>query len=121
MTETQPSVGEKRRAFRQLHESGCFVIPNPWDVGSARALASTGFSALATTSAGLAWSLGHADNHVSRDEVLSHLRSMGASVDIPINADFEDGFAIEPEGVGESVALATVTGISGLSIEDSTR
>jgi methylisocitrate lyase len=115
---TPPSV--RIRAFRQLHESGCFVIPNPWDVGSARALAQLGFSALATTSAGLAWSLGHPDNHVSREDVLSHLRTISASVEIPVNADFEGGFAIEPEGVGASVALATGTGVAGLSIEDST-
>jgi methylisocitrate lyase len=107
-------------AFRHLHESGCFVMPNPWDVGSARLLAQLGFPALATTSAGLAWSLGVPDTHVGRDKVLTHLRAISAAVDVPINADFEDGFAIEPAGVAISVELATRTGIAGLSIEDST-
>jgi 2-methylisocitrate lyase-like PEP mutase family enzyme len=107
-------------AFRHLHESGCFVMPNPWDIGSARLLAQLGFPALATTSAGLAWSLGVRDTHVGRDKVLAHLQAMSAAVDVPINADFEDGFAIEPAGVAISVELATRTGIAGLSIEDST-
>lgn len=95
-------------------------MPNPWDAGSARVLAQLGFPALATTSAGLAWSLGVRDTHVGRDKVLAHLRAMSAAVDIPLNADFEDGFAVEPEGVAISVELATRTGIAGLSIEDST-
>jgi 2-methylisocitrate lyase-like PEP mutase family enzyme len=111
---------DRIRAFRQLHESGCFVMPNPWDIGSARLLEQLGFPALATTSAGLAWSLGVRDTHVGRDKVLTHLRMMSAAVDVPFNADFEDGFAIEPEGVAISVELATRTGIAGLSIEDST-
>jgi 2-methylisocitrate lyase-like PEP mutase family enzyme len=111
---------DRIRAFRTLHQSGCFVIPNPWDVGSARILAQLGFSALATTSSGFAWTLGRADNHVTLDEVLVHLRAMTASVDIPFNADFEGGFAVEPAEVAVNVTAATATGIAGLSIEDST-
>jgi 2-methylisocitrate lyase-like PEP mutase family enzyme len=111
---------ERIRVFRQLHASGCFVIPNPWDVGSARALAQLGFPALATTSSGFAWTLGLPDNRVPRDVVLEHLRAISASVEIPVNADFEGGFAVQPEDVGANVALATATGIAGLSIEDST-
>jgi methylisocitrate lyase len=108
-------------AFRRLHESGCFVIPNPWDRGSAIYLASLGFKALASTSAGLAWSLGKPDNSITLDDVLVHLRAISGAVDIPVNADFEDGFAREPEGVAASVSRAVQTGICGLSIEDSTR
>ena len=111
---------DRIRAFRALHQSGCFVIPNPWDVGSARILAQLGFSALATTSSGFAWTLGRADNHVTLDEALAHLRAMTASVDIPFNADFEGGFAVEPADVAANVTAATATGIAGLSIEDST-
>jgi len=111
---------DRIRAFRALHQSGCFVIPNPWDVGSARILAQLGFSALATTSSGFAWTLGRADNHVTLDEVLAHLRAMTASVDIPFNADFEGGFAVDPADVAVNVTAATATGIAGLSIEDST-
>jgi len=111
---------DRTRAFRALHQSGCFVIPNPWDVGSARILAQLGFSALATTSSGFAWTLGRADNHVTLDEALAHLRAMTASVDIPFNADFEGGFAVEPADVAANVTAATATGIAGLSIEDST-
>ena len=107
-------------AFRELHKSGCFVIPNPWDVGSARVLAQLGFQALATTSSGLAWSLGRPDHHVSLNETLAHFRSIARSVDIPVNADFEAGFAIAPDAVGANVAAATTTAIAGLSIEDST-
>ena len=106
--------------FRRLHQSGCFVIPNPWDVGSARLLAQLGFSALATTSSGFAWSLGRPDNRVTLDEALTHLRVMSASVDLPFNADFEGGFAIQPADVAANVSAATQTGIAGLSIEDST-
>ena len=111
---------DRIRAFRALHQSGCFVIPNPWDVGSARILAQLGFSALATTSSGFAWTLGRADNHVTLDQVLAHLRAMTASVDIPFNADFEGGFAVDPADVAVNVTAATATGIAGLSIEDST-
>src|SRR5687767_7287883 len=107
-------------AFRELHQSGCFVIPNPWDAGSARLLEQLGFKALATTSAGFAWSLGKADNQVTVDDVLAHLRSVVGSVSIPVNADFEGGFAIDPAGVAANVTAATKTGIAGLSIEDST-
>jgi methylisocitrate lyase len=111
---------EKRAAFRALHETGCFVIPNPWDVGSAVALQSLGFKALASTSSGFAWSRGAPDNHVDRDQVLAHLAELAAAVDIPVNADFEGGFATQPDEVGANVALAVGTGIAGLSIEDST-
>lgn len=115
---TQPS--DAVRTFRKLHESGCFVIPNPWDVGSARLLAQLGFPALATTSSGFAWSLGRPDNHVTLDECLAFLREISASVDLPVNADFEGGFATEAAQVAHNVALAVKTGIAGLSIEDST-
>jgi 2-methylisocitrate lyase-like PEP mutase family enzyme len=106
--------------FRQLHRSGCFVIPNPWDVGSARILAGLGFPALATTSSGFAWSIGRRDNRISLDQALDHFRSICASVDLPVNGDFEGGFAVEPEGVRTNVSRATTTGVAGLSIEDST-
>lgn len=106
--------------FRRQHASGCFVMPNPWDIGSARALEQMGFKALATTSAGLAWTLGRSDNHITRDEALEHLRAVAAAVKVPVNADFEGGYAIEPEDVATNVKLAAATGIAGLSIEDST-
>ena len=106
--------------FRRLHQSGCFVIPNPWDVGSARLLVQLGFKALATTSAGFAWSIGRSDNHVPIDDVLGHLRSISHGVAVPVNADFEGGFASAPGDVEANVARATETGIAGLSIEDST-
>jgi 2-methylisocitrate lyase-like PEP mutase family enzyme len=105
--------------FRALHRTGCFVIPNPWDVGSARLLAGLGFKALATTSSGFAWTLGKSDNRVTLDEALEHLRVVAGSVDVPVNADFEGGFAVEPDGVAANVARAIETGIAGLSIEDS--
>jgi 2-methylisocitrate lyase-like PEP mutase family enzyme len=114
------TVAEKRAAFRALHESGCFMLPNPWDAGSARYLASLGFQALATTSSGFAWSTGHADNHVTRDLVLAHLRTMVDATDLPVNADFENGFGATPADVAASVGLAVATGVAGLSIEDST-
>ena len=120
MTETRPNIADKRRAFQQLHLAGCFVIPNPWDVGSARYLQSLGFKALATTSSGFAWSRGHADGAVSRDTVLAHLHDIVAATDVPVNADFESGFAPDAAGVAESVRLAVETGVAGLSIEDST-
>src|SRR6202142_751769 len=120
VAQTHPSTADKRRAFRRLHEAGCFVIPNPWDAGSARYLQSLGFKALATTSSGFAWSQGRPDNAVARDRVLAHLAEMAAASDLPLNADFESGFAADPAGVGESVRLAVDTGIAGLSIEDST-
>lgn len=114
------STSRKRAAFRQLHRSGCFVLPNPWDAGSARALASMGFKALATTSAGHAWASGRADGALSRAEILEHMRAMVDAVDLPLNADFESGFADTPAELEESVRLAVETGVAGLSIEDST-
>ena len=111
---------DRRRVFRQLHEAGCFVIPNPWDLGSARVLVQLGFKALATTSSGFAWTLGRADNNVPLAGVLAHLKVIANGVDVPVNADFEGGFAVEPEGVAVNVAAAVTTGVSGLSIEDST-
>ena len=111
---------DRYRVFRQLHASGCFVIPNPWDVGSAKVLVQLGFKALASTSAGFAWALGRADHAVTLAEKLEHLRVMSAAVDVPVNADFEHGFANEPDAVAANVAAATATGIAGLSIEDST-
>ena len=120
MNPMHPSSADKRRAFRQLHEAGCFVIPNPWDTGSARMLQGLGFKALATTSSGFAWSRGHPDNGVTRDMALAHLRDMVAATDVPVNADFERGFAANAAGLAESVRLAIETGIAGLSIEDST-
>ncbi len=115
-----PTIAERRRAFRTLHERGCFVIPNPWDVGSARYLQHLGFKALASTSAGFAFAQGLPDNRVSRDMVLAHLREIVAATDVPVNADFEGGFADAPDGVAESVTLCVATGVAGLSIEDST-
>jgi 2-methylisocitrate lyase-like PEP mutase family enzyme len=106
--------------FRRLHSAGCFVMPNPWDVGTARALEQLGFPALATTSAGFAWTTGRADNGVTLDQTLDHLRAVSEAVAVPVNADFEGGFAVEPEQVAEHVRRAAGTGIAGLSIEDST-
>ncbi|WP_316225033.1 MULTISPECIES: isocitrate lyase/phosphoenolpyruvate mutase family protein [unclassified Bradyrhizobium] len=114
------STADKRATFRRMHEAGCFVLPNPFDVGSAKALQRLGFKAIASTSAGFAWSIGKADNHVTVDEVLAHLTALAASVDIPVNADFEGGFAHDAEGVAANVTRAVATGIAGLSIEDST-
>lgn len=105
--------------FRQLHESGCFVIPNPWDAGSARLLEQLRFPALATTSSGFAWTLGRRDNQVTLDEALAHFRAVAAAVEVPVNADFEGGFAVQPDDVAANVARASATGIAGLSIEDS--
>jgi 2-methylisocitrate lyase-like PEP mutase family enzyme len=106
--------------FRRLHQSGCFVIPNPWDIGSARLLEQLGFKALATTSSGFAWSMGRQDNHVTLDEALGHFRAIAGSVGVPVNADFEGGFADPPDRVAENVSAAALTGVAGLSIEDST-
>jgi 2-methylisocitrate lyase-like PEP mutase family enzyme len=105
--------------FRRLHASGCFVMPNPWDAGSARALEQIGFKALATTSAGFAWTLGRMDNQVTLEQALEHFRIISDAVRVPVNADFEGGFAIDPKQVGRNVKLAAATGIAGLSIEDS--
>jgi 2-methylisocitrate lyase-like PEP mutase family enzyme len=109
---------EKRARFRTLHQSGCFVIPNPWDLGSARLLQTMGFAALASTSSGYAWTTGRADRTMAKDEVLRHLTALSSAVDLPINADFESGFAADPEGIWENVLLAIKTGVAGLSIED---
>jgi len=114
------TTADKRAAFKKLHESGCFIIPNPFDVGSAIALQQLGFKALASTSAGFAWTIGKADNRVSVDEVCDHLSAICAAVDVPVNADYEGGFAVEPDGVAANVARAVKTGVAGLSIEDST-
>ena len=105
--------------FHRLHSAGCFVMPNPRDVGSARALEQLGFKALATTSAGLAWTLGRRDTQAGRDQVLDHLRLIAGAVGVPVNADFEGGYAVDPAGVAANVAMAVDTGIAGLSIEDS--
>ncbi len=115
-----PSTTEKRNIFRRLHQSGCFVIPNPWNVGTARYLQGLGFKALATTSSGFAHSQGFADGAQSRDDVLLHFAEIAAAADVPVNADFENGFADDPEGVAENVRLCVQTGVAGLSIEDST-
>jgi 2-methylisocitrate lyase-like PEP mutase family enzyme len=116
---SHPSVGDKRKTFRELHEAGCFVIPNPWNVGSARYLQGLGFKALATTSSGHAHAEGFADGAQSRDDVLAHYTELAAATDVPLNADFENGFADEPDGVAENVTRCIATGIAGLSIEDS--
>jgi 2-methylisocitrate lyase-like PEP mutase family enzyme len=111
---------DKRTNFRKLHESGCFVLPNPFDVGSAKALQHLGFKAIASTSAGFAWTIGKSDNRVSVEEVCAHLTDISAAVDVPVNADFEGGFAHDPEGVAANVTRGVKTGVAGLSIEDST-
>jgi len=114
------TLAARRRAFRDLHAAGCFVIPNPWDAGSARYLASLGFKALASTSSGFAWSQARADGAMPRDAVLAHLREIVAATELPVNADFESGYGATPRDVAESVRLAVDTGVAGLSIEDST-
>jgi 2-methylisocitrate lyase-like PEP mutase family enzyme len=114
------TAAEKRAIFHKMHEAGCFALPNPWDIGSARALQQLGFKALASTSAGFAWSIGRSDNQVTVEDVLQHLAALCAAVDLPVNADFEGGFAHEPEKVAVNVARAVETGVAGLSIEDST-
>jgi len=111
-------VAAKRAAFRALHEQGCFVIPNPWDIGSARLLQHLGFKALASTSSGFAWTTGRPDYGVTRDDALAHLSQLCAATDLPVNADFQGGFAAEPEGVAASVLRTVETGIAGVSIED---
>lgn len=115
-----PTVEEKRRAFLALHAQGCFVIPNPWDVGTARWLQHLGFQALATTSAGVAFSMGVPDAALDRAAVLAHLRALAASTDVPVNADFQAGYGATAEEVGASVRLAVETGVAGLSVEDAT-
>jgi 2-methylisocitrate lyase-like PEP mutase family enzyme len=111
-------LAARRAAFRALHAEGCFTLPNPWDAGSARRLERLGFKALASTSAGAAWSMGKDDGQLSRDEVIDHLRLLCAATELPVNADFENGFSATLEGVAENVALAIDAGVAGLSIED---
>lgn len=113
------TVADRRRRFRELHESGCFIIPNPWDTGSARYLASTGFKAVASTSSGFAWSRGQEDSTLTLDETLAHLRDLVAASDLPVNADFVDGFGATPDEVAANVTRAIETGVAGVSIEDS--
>src|SRR5437660_2419888 len=115
-----PSIAEKRGVFRALHARGCFVIPNPWDIGTARYLQHLDFQAIATTSSGAAWSLGLPDTAVGRDAMLAHVAAIVAASDLPVNADFESGYATSPREVGESVRMCVDTGVVGLSIEDST-
>jgi 2-methylisocitrate lyase-like PEP mutase family enzyme len=115
-----PSIAERRDAFHKLHEAGCFVMPNPWNVGTARYFQGLGFKALATTSSGFAHAQGCADGAVPRDPMLQHLREIVEATDLPVNADFEGGYADTPEGVAESIRLGVETGVAGLSIEDST-
>jgi 2-methylisocitrate lyase-like PEP mutase family enzyme len=119
MTSPRPSTAEKRKTFRKLHEAGCFVIPNPWNVGSARYLQGLGFEALATTSSGFAHAQGYPDGGQSREQVLAHFHEIAQATDVPVNADFEDGLAGSPDGVAQSVSLCVATGVAGLSIEDS--
>ncbi len=114
------SIEQKRTNFRKLHESGCFVIPNPWDVGSARLLADMGFKALASTSSGFAWSAGRPDNDLPVEQICAHLKLLSEATDLPVNADFEAGFADDPAGVAKNVTLGVATGVAGISIEDST-
>ena len=114
------SIAQKRAEFRKLHESGCFVLPNPWDVGSARLLAGMGFKALASTSSGFAWSTGRPDNDLPVEQVLDHLKMINDATDLPLNADFEAGFADDPADVAANVTRGVATGVAGLSIEDST-
>jgi 2-methylisocitrate lyase-like PEP mutase family enzyme len=116
----QVTTADKRANFRKMHESGCFILPNPFDVGSAKALQHLGFKALASSSAGFAWTVGKADNRVTVDVVCQHLAALSSAVDIPVNADFEGGFAVEADKVGENVERGVRTGVAGLSIEDST-
>jgi 2-methylisocitrate lyase-like PEP mutase family enzyme len=114
------SLAGVRARFRGLHEAGCFVIPNPWDIGSAKLLAQLGFPALATTSSGFAWSVGRSDNQVTLEQALRHIAELSDAVNVPVNADFEGGFASEPEVVAANVSAAAQTRVAGLSIEDST-
>src|SRR3954454_9399698 len=113
------TTADKRATFRKLHESGCFILPNPVDVGSAKALQHLGFKALASSSAGFAWTIGKADNYVSVEDGCQHLAALSTSVDIPVNADLEGGFAVEPDKVAENAGPWVPTGFAGLSIENS--
>src|SRR2546430_1802651 len=114
------SIEEKRAEFRRLHESGCFAIPNPWDIGTAKYLQHLGFKAIATTSAGFAFSRGLSDGSVSRDDMIEHIRELVEATDLPVNADFENGYADEPNWCAENARLCAETGVAGLSIEDAT-
>jgi len=120
MSGAGPTAADKRKTFRALHQAGCFVIPNPWNVGTARYLQGLGFKALATTSSGHAHAQGHADGAQSRDDVLAHFRELAQATEVPLNADFENGFADDPDAVAANVTLCIATGVAGLSIEDST-
>ncbi|HET7301593.1 MAG TPA: isocitrate lyase/phosphoenolpyruvate mutase family protein [Oleiagrimonas sp.] len=117
---THPDLAQRRAAFRDLHREGCFILPNPWDPGSAKWLAQAGFKALASTSSGYAFSRGHADGDIGVDEVLAHLRELVDATDLPVNADFESGHARDLEGLAANVRRCVDTGVAGLSIEDST-
>jgi 2-methylisocitrate lyase-like PEP mutase family enzyme len=119
MNNSRPTIADKRKTFRKLHDAGCFVIPNPWNVGSARYLQGLGFKALATTSSGHAHAQGFPDGAQSRDDVLAHYRELAEATDVPLNADFENGFADDPDGVAQNVTRCVATGCAGLSIEDS--
>jgi 2-methylisocitrate lyase-like PEP mutase family enzyme len=119
MSTSRPTIADKRKTFRQLHEAGCFVIPNPWNVGTARYLQGLGFKALATTSAGHAHALGFPDGGQKLDDVLAHYRELAAATDVPLNADFENAFADDPDGVAANVTKCVATGVAGLSVEDS--
>ncbi len=112
------AIVDRRRIFRDLHREGCFALPNPWDIGTARYLRHLGFAAIATTSAGYAFSRGVADGSVGRDEMLAHIRELVEATDLPVNADFENGYADAPDDVAASVRLCVATGVAGLSIED---
>ena len=119
MSRSRPSTADKRRTFRKLHEADCFVIPNPWSVGSARYLQGLGFKALATTSSGHAHSEGLPDGGQTIDDVLAHYAELAAATDVPLNADFENGFADDPDEVAANVTRCIATGVAGLSVEDS--
>ena len=119
MSNSRPTIADKRKTFRKLHEAGCFVIPNPWNVGTARYLQGLGFKALATTSSGHAHAQSFPDGGQTRDEVLAHFSELAEATDVPLNADFENGFADDPDRVAENVARCIATGVAGLSIEDS--
>ncbi|HLT99112.1 MAG TPA: isocitrate lyase/phosphoenolpyruvate mutase family protein, partial [Burkholderiaceae bacterium] len=117
---TRTNILEKRQAFKAMHTDGCFLLPNPWDLGSARFLAGMGFKALASSSAGYAWTKGRPDGQLSREDVLNHLHELVEAVDVPINADFENGFAVDEDELEESIGLLLDTGVAGFSLEDST-
>jgi 2-methylisocitrate lyase-like PEP mutase family enzyme len=114
------TIAERRRTFRRMHESGCFVIPNPWDTGSARYLSSLGFKALATTSAGAAWAMGYADSRTPAPRMIAHIREIVEATELPVNADFEGGYVDSPEDLQRAVRECVDTGVAGLSIEDFT-